>query len=199
MSKSLGNFYTLGDLIDKGYSAGEVRYVLLGAHYRKQLNFTLDSLHAAREALGKLSKALYDFQQEYQGLEAPEEADLLGVENFGQFQAAWDVLQYDLNTQAAIGKMFAQLKRLKGLSLAEATQSWIGWHAILFALGIDVPVFEPEPEVSAPAEIRELAEARAAAKASKDWAKSDEIRDELKAKGWEVVDGKDGWSLREVK
>ena len=57
MSKSIGNLYTLEDLAERGFTAVEVRYALIGAHYRKQLNFTLDSLGAAREALAKMAKS----------------------------------------------------------------------------------------------------------------------------------------------
>ena len=190
MSKSLGNFYTLSDLEDKGYSAMEVRYVLLGAHYRKPMNFTLDSLHAAREALGKLSRAIYDLQQEHPELETTSVT--MPVTDFGLFQDAWNVLQFDLNTQAAIGKIFAQLKRLKGISPAEAASSWNGLNALLQALGVIVPIFEPAPQVTVPPEISALADERNTAKANKDWARADEIRDELKGLGWVLEDSPTG-------
>src|SRR5213079_1189739 len=60
MSKSKGNYYTLGDLVEKGYSPMAVRYALLAGHPRKQLNFTLDSLHAAESAIKKLEKFTID-------------------------------------------------------------------------------------------------------------------------------------------
>jgi cysteinyl-tRNA synthetase len=59
MSKSLGNFYTLRDLQEKGWIGREIRWVLVGAHYRKKLNFTLDALAQARETLGKFD-ALFE-------------------------------------------------------------------------------------------------------------------------------------------
>jgi len=190
MSKKLGNYYILSDLEDKGYTANEVRYVLMGAHYRRPLNFTQDSLHAAREALGKLSKAIYDFQQVH-GEQVTAE-DHFGCKDFGLFQDAWNVLQFDLNTQAAIGKVFAQLKRIPKLSQEEVASSWNGLHAILFALGIEVPVFESEPSVDVPAEIQSLVDSRQTAKAEKDWAKADEIREELLTKGWVLEDSPEG-------
>jgi len=190
MSKKLGNYYILSDLEDKGYTANEVRYVLMGAHYRRPLNFTQDSLHAAREALGKLSKAIYDFQQVH-GEQVTTE-DHFGCKDFGLFQDAWNVLQFDLNTQAAIGKVFAQLKRIPKLSQEEVASSWNGLHAILFALGIEVPVFESEPSVDVPAEIQSLVDSRQTAKAEKDWAKADEIREELLTKGWVLEDSPEG-------
>ncbi len=196
MSKSLGNFYTLSDIEDKGYTATEVRYVLMGAHYRKPLNFTLDSLHAAREALAKLSKARYDFTEAYQDLPNLTYEELCKVETFGKFQDAWDVLQFDLNTQAAIGKMFAQLKHLNNLSHEVAVQTWNGWNALLAALGINVPEYQAPIEEEAPEEVLALAEKRALAKAAKDWATCDAIRDELKQKGWQIVDEASGYTVK---
>ena len=82
----------------------EVRYVLIGGHYRKQLNFTLDSLHAAREALAKLAKGA-------RNLAAKTGGDVtLDSAGFGPFQAAWDSLNDDLNTPAALGGMFTGLR-----------------------------------------------------------------------------------------
>ncbi len=196
MSKSLGNFYTLGDLEEKGYSAMEVRYTLLGAHYRKPMNFTLDSLHAAREALGKLSRAIHEFQEEYGVREIPAFKDSCQEKDFGLFQDAWNILQFDLNTQACIGKVFAQLKRLKALSKSDAKDSWIGLNAVLHALGVRVPTFTPPTQVTIPPEITELAEKRAVAKAQKDWTTCDTLRDELKGQGWQVIDDKDGWQVK---
>ncbi len=198
MSKSLGDFYTLADLEEKGYTAAEVRYVLLGAHYRKPLNFTLDSLHAAREALGKLSRAMYDFTEEYGDQEDVTEAELKGLEDFGLFQEAWNVLQFDLNTQAAIGKVFAQLKRLRGLNAEEARVSWRGLQAVLRSLGVEVPVYEATPEVEVPSEVQELANQRQEAKAAQDWAKADAIRDELRVLGWEIEDSHSGAVVKEI-
>jgi cysteinyl-tRNA synthetase len=105
MSKSLGNLYTLGDLETRGFTPVEVRYVLIGGHYRKQLNFTLDSLSAAREALSKLAKGA-------RNLAAKTGGDVvLDSVGFGPFQTAWDSLNDDLNTPAALGGLFTGCAR----------------------------------------------------------------------------------------
>ena len=83
MSKSLGNLYTLDDLAERGCTPAECRYVLVSGHYRKQLNFTFDSLRAAREALGKLARAERDLARaagqdeapSYRSLHAGDQAD----------------------------------------------------------------------------------------------------------------------------
>jgi len=197
MAKSKGNFFTLGDLEEKGFTAAEVRFVLMGAHYRKPLNFTISSLQAAREALAKLSKAMFEMKRDYQ-LSDYHYEDCLATSDFGLFQTAWDVLQYDLNTQAAVGKMFAQLKRLNNLSEDDALITWKGWNALVHALGIEVPEFIEEKAIIAPSNIQDLAVQRSEAKSNKDWAKADAIRDELKSLGWEVLDTKDGFSFKKI-
>ncbi|MGJ8656200.1 MAG: cysteine--tRNA ligase [Akkermansiaceae bacterium] len=196
MSKSKGNFYRLEDLLEKGHTAAEVRYALIGAHYRKQMNFTLDGLHAAGEALGKIRKAERALAEKAGVDEAPSYEDLLGLEDKGLFDVAWLGLNEDLNTQRAIGAMFGALKRAQNED--DALVQWKGLHFMLNALGVVLPEVKVEAVLEIPAEIQELAEQRWQARADKDWAKSDELRDELKGLGWVVKDGKDGWSLERL-
>ncbi|MEN8754966.1 MAG: cysteine--tRNA ligase, partial [Akkermansiaceae bacterium] len=179
MSKSKGNLYTLSDLAEKGHSAMEVRYVLLSGHYRKPLNFTLDSLHAAQEALAKLAKAS-------RGKVPPTYKKLLRTSDFGVFTSAWEKLNEDLNTAGALGEVFGNVKN------AQSEQDWQGFFAILAALGLDLPEAE---SVEVPAEIAELAQKRWEAKQAKDWAASDALRDELTAKGWTIKDASDGYEV----
>ena len=187
MSKSLGNLYTLEDLAKHGWTAMEVRYVLLSGHYRKPLNFTFDSLHAAREAMHKMAKAAQQL-----AAKAPADAVLTSVE-FGPFQAAWDALNDDLNTAGALGAIFTGLRdavKTEGLAAAQALAAF---HRILRALGLTLP--ETEKEIEVPAEIRALAEQRLAVRQAKDWAQSDVLRDKLAALGWTIKDSKDGYEL----
>jgi cysteinyl-tRNA synthetase len=189
MSKRAGTVFTLADLAEKGFSALEVRYELLSAYYRKQANFTLDSLHAKQEALGKLAKAEGELRGKVGKSEAPNYEDLLALKDFGVFAEAWDHLNDDLNTAAAIGKVFTGLKK------AETTTDWLGLHAVLAALGLFLPkIVEGETE-EIPEEVRQLAEDRWAARQAKDWAKSDQLRDALKDLGWVAKDGREGYEL----
>ena len=187
MAKSLGNFYTLGDLKEKGFSAMEVRYVLISAHYRKQLNFTLDSLAGAREALGKLSRAAQALA------ERAGEGHVLGEVDFGPFQSAWDALQDDMNTPAALGGIFTGMRDAASLEAQDAAKALAGLNRILRALGLRLP--DPEAAADVPEEILALAEKRWEARSAKDWATSDALRDELAAKGWVVKDGREGYEL----
>jgi len=190
MSKSLGNLYTLEDLAAKGYTAMEVRYVLIGAHYRKQLNFTLDSLSGAREALAKLAKGARGLAEKVG--DADVRLDSIG---FGPFEAAWNSLQNDLNTPGALGGIFTGLKESSSLTGVEAAKALAGLNRILRALGITLPEAADEASVEIPSDIHTLAEERWAFRSAKNWAKSDELRDELANLGWLVKDGKEGYTL----
>ncbi|MFC5049432.1 cysteine--tRNA ligase [Rubritalea spongiae] len=196
MSKSLGNFYRLDDLIEKGVKANEVRFALIGAHYRKQLNFTLDSLHAAREALDKLLKAERALAELAGVDDTPSYEELVGLEDKGLFENAWEGLNEDLNTQRAIGAMFGALRRAQ--NEANPLTQWKGLHFMLQALGIELPVIVEEKVEGAPEEIKEIAAERWQARADKEWAKSDELRDRLKELGWLVKDGSEGYSLEKI-
>jgi len=188
MSKSLGNLYTLADLEARGCSAMEVRYVLLGGHYRKSLNFTFDSLTAAREALAKLAKGS-------RALAANMGSDqVLDGAGFGPFQAAWDNLNDDLNTPGALGGLFTGLREAANLTGKDAATALAGFNRLLWALGLILPTAAPA-EVEIPAVIHALAEARWQARQAKDWGQSDTLRAELAAHGWVVKDGKDAYTL----
>jgi cysteinyl-tRNA synthetase len=178
MSKSKGNYYVLDDLVAKGYSPMAVRYALLSGHPRKQLNFTLDSLHAAESALATLRA--YRTTLPTAGVTKDVFAPVLAA------------LQDDLNTPAALGVLFSIIHRKSG----EADAS--SFDRVMFALGLklDVPIVA---QAEAPVEIKSLAEKRWAAKQAKDFATADALRKELTATGWSMLDRKDGYSLEPVK
>ena len=190
MSKSLGNLYTIDDLTEKGYTAMEVRYVLISGHYRKQLNFTLDSLHAAKEALQKLTKGRALLVSI-----GGNQADCSVAMESSVFAPAWESLNQDLNTPAALGHLFSGLKAAQNLKSDEAAANLAAFDDILNALGLELPVQEQEQSSDAPAEIQELAEQRWQAKQNKDWAASDQLRDQLSSAGWTIKDNPDGYEL----
>ncbi|MFN5639569.1 MAG: cysteine--tRNA ligase [Akkermansiaceae bacterium] len=191
MSKSLGNMYTLSDLEAKGFTAMEVRYVLIGAHYRKQLNFTLESLSAAKEALNNLAKSAAKLASNMGGETALPSAE------FGVFQPAWDALNDDLNTPGALGCVFTGLKEASKFTGKEAASALAGLNRILKALGITRPEISKDT-TEIPSDIQAIADARWDARSNKDWATSDQLRDELATKGWTMKDGKDSYELSKV-
>ena len=178
MSKSKGNYYTLSDLLEKGYSPMAVRYALLAGHPRKQLNFTLDSLHAAEKALSTLRS--YRATLSAQG----------GTPD--TFAAVFAALDDDLNTPGALGALFTLVNR------GTAGVDTAGFDRVMFALGFDLNAASA-PKAEAPAAVSALAEKRWAAKQSKDFAAADALRKELTAAGWSMLDRKDGYSLEPLK
>lgn len=188
MSKSLGNLYTLEDLRQRGYSAAEVRYVLISGHYRAPLNFTFHSLDSARQALQKLAKA-----DKVLALLAPN----LSSASPGPFQDAWDTLLNDLNVPGALGGIFGGLNKLKPATLTaeEAASARNGLHFMLGALGIVLPPVAEETVAEVPADIQALAQQRWDAKQARDWATADTLRKQLETAGWLIKDSKDGFQV----
>lgn len=178
MSKSKGNYYTLSDLTDKGYAAMAVRYALLMGHPRKQLNFTLESLHAAEKALATL--------RHYRATLPTTGGN---AETFAPFFAALDD---DLNTPGALGALFTVVNR------GAAGVDTPAFDRVMFALGLDLTA-PAAPKAEAPAAVTALAEKRWTAKQAKDWAAADALRAEITAAGWAMLDRKDGYSLEPLK
>jgi cysteinyl-tRNA synthetase len=177
MSKSKGNYYTLGDLVAKGYSPMAVRYALLMGHPRKQLNFTLDSLHAAESALATLRAFRATLPA------SGGDPDV--------FQHEFAALHDDLNVPAALGALFTVVND-RGLKANAAA-----FDRVMYALGLDLQAVAPQ--AAAPAAITALAAKRWAAKQAKDFATADALRKELTAAGWSMLDGKDGYKLEPLK
>lgn len=200
MSKSLGNFFVLQDLLDKGYSAMAIRMAFLNGHYRQQLNFTFNGLDAATSALGKLAEMLEKILPE-----GKEISDYRGgaISDFGSLSNAWMALSNDLNTPAALGAMFSALKKLaKTKPQGEALEVELkAIAALTYALGLEIEVAplrkqqEAKPAVEIPVDIAALAEKRAEAKKAKDWGAADALRQELQEKGWKIIDTKEGYSV----
>jgi cysteinyl-tRNA synthetase len=190
MSKSKGNYYTLGDLVEKGYSPMAVRYALLGGHPRKQLNFTLDSLHSSGSALGALKR----FSQ---GLKPAGEGNP-PIAPSGIFDTVFTALRDDLNLPAALGALFTVIN---GLGAGAATQAdRAAFERVLYALGFETPYLATgDMPVLCPPEITALANRRLAAKRAKDFATADGIRAELAAAGWSMRDGKNGSTLEPLR
>jgi len=186
MSKSLGNFYTLRDLTAKGFTGREVRYALLTVNYRLPLNFTLAGLEASRAALARIDEwtaRLLDYAKD-----APPAATPLSA-HAAQFSAALDD---DLNIAGALGHLFDLIRESntaldrKELSPGNAAQLLDDWRAIDRVLA-----FQREA-ATIPAEVLALVEQRQQARANRDWAESDRLRDLIAQLGYIVKDTKDG-------
>jgi cysteinyl-tRNA synthetase len=188
MSKSKGNYYTLGDLVAKGYSPMAVRYALLAGHPRKQLNFTLQSLLAAESALGKL-------EHFYDRVESVYERTLR-VPSSDRFAGVLSVLREDLNAPAALGALFTTINGLEDDFESISKADFYAYKEVLAVFGF---LFSGRMNAVAPGDITALAEKRWSAKQSKDFATADALRKELAATGWSMLDGKDGYRLEPLR
>ena len=201
MAKSLGNFYTLRDVIAKGYSGREVRYALMRVHYRAPLNFTWEGMEEARQALGRIDGWLERLRAHADETKTPE-APSSGLQAQNKFQAPnaegsgfQEALDDDLNISGALGVLFETIRETNrwmdtGEMNADQAKAWLEWWQ-----RVDQVLQISGEEAGVPAEIAALAETRVQARLAKDWRKSDELRDELAARGWEARDTKDGQKI----
>ena len=190
MSKSKGNYYTLTDLVEKGYSPMAVRYALLMGHPRKQLNFMLDSLHSAESAL----KTLKSFKD----VLADPRNTVDGPEASSRFDRVFAALHDDMNTPAALGALFELRQEFLYPTATSAKPTKADVAALdraLWAFGLDVE----GTVLFVPAAITALAAQRWTAKQAKDFATADALRKELTAAGWSMLDSKTDYKLEPLK
>jgi cysteinyl-tRNA synthetase len=195
MAKSLGNFFTLRDLIEKGYTGREIRYLLLSAHYRQELNFTLSALDAARTALGRLDEFRVRLTEKAEG-EAGARPDWAAAGRDG-FRAG---VEDDLGMPQALAALF-DMAHNGNRALDAGDVDGAGAAAALTVLDEmdSVLALKPDSAAAGPdAAVQALLDERATARSEKRWADSDRIRDELAAMGWEVRDTPEGQKLRSL-
>jgi cysteinyl-tRNA synthetase len=188
MSKSLGNFYTLKDLIEKGYSPLAIRYQLLSTHYRMQLNFTLDGLDQAAKSLERYNDFITNLS-EYSGSQSSGEADEVIGRLAADFEAAMDD---DLNISPAMGAVFdfiRDINRLRSENKLSATERDKALETIR---RIDKVLDFQIKKEAIDSEIENLIAQRTAARKSRNFAESDRIRDELLGMGIVLEDTAQG-------
>jgi len=192
MSKSAGNFYTLRDLIEKGYSARSIRYLLISSHYRKQLNFTLEGLKQADHALERIDNLIVRLRDVKKGGDPSHEIEAminLMLSEFGE------TVDNDLNISGGLGVFFDFVTKVNTLIAADKLTDRDA-SLILDAINrIDSVfgfIFFGEEEDVDAERIDALVEERIQARKNKDFKRSDEIRDILKEEGIILEDTKDG-------
>jgi len=188
MSKSLGNFFTLRDLLDKGYDGREIRQLMISAHYRETFNFTLAGLDGARTAMARIDECVAKLRDA-----AADSAAKPATEVIEKFTAA---LNDDLNVSSAWGAVFDWVRdcnrRLaeNQMDAPTAAAELAAWERIDTVLGVG------KAEEEAPAELMALLEERAEGRKAKDFARADAIRNELAAQGWAIEDTPNGARLK---
>lgn len=200
MSKSLGNFFTLRDLLAKGYNPKAIRYQLLSVHYRQQLNFTEDALISISSTLQRI----YDFIDRLKNEEdetssennispAMQEAIKLAATEFES------CLEDDLNISGALGAMFTFMRTTNKLMDSKGTGS-DGIKAARCLINQFDEVFAicSREKDLIPPEIMDMVEERHTAKKTKDFATADAIRDKIKSLGFILEDTPKGTTVKPV-
>ena len=193
MSKSLGNFHTLRDLLEKGYTGREIRYVLMGGHYRQPLNFTFDAVAAAHAVLSRVDAFVTRVQDCAAGAEPAGEVPAWLEKAHEAFGSALDD---DLNLAEALAVVHSIVNQGNRKAEAGTLDANTAAHILrVFAiLDTVLNVLRP-PAADVPAEIEVLAEKRKLARVEKQWAESDALRDEMAQLGWAVKDTPEGQKL----
>jgi len=193
MAKSLGNFYTVPDVLAKGYTGRELRYALLRVHYRVPLNFTWDGMNEARESLGRIDGWLARLRE----IAHEENVQRLpNVQRAIEKSGFEDALDDDLNISAALGFLFESIRETnramdQNEMDAATANAWLDWWKRINTV-LDL---EAEFEIVVPPEVMQLAKERENARREKKWKRSDELRERISVLGWEVRDTKDGPKL----
>ncbi len=180
MSKSLGNTYSLDDLAEKGITPRAFRLFLLGAHYRTHLNFTFEAAQASQNAVNNLIDTVRDWPK-------PLEADEASVSAF------MDHIRNDLDTAGALA-LFWGVVHNEQMPLGIKSATVFKMDEVL-GLALEDVVARP---IKISDEAQKLLDERARARAAKEWAKSDEIRDALAVLGYAVEDTAAGQRVREA-
>ncbi|MBQ9211985.1 MAG: cysteine--tRNA ligase [Clostridia bacterium] len=198
MSKSLNNFFTVRD-ISKEYDLEAVRLFMLSAHYRSPINFSRDQIEAANASLNRLYTARDNlaFQQE-NGEDRPLNAEEVAfVARLKEYEAKFDAaMDDDLNTADALGAIFELVKDANvvvqaGVAKEAAAKALASLKAICDVLGILTRENDDLTD-----EVRQMVAERAEARKNKDWKRSDELRDAIRAAGYILEDTKQGQKVR---
>ena len=207
MGKSLGNFITLDELftgknqvLDQAYSPMTVRFFILQAHYRSPLDFSNEALQAAEKGLKRMMLAAKDVDKLPTDPKAPANAEIAELP-----ERVYEALCDDLNTPIALSVLFDAVRivnSVKDKSLVINPTDQQTLHTLFTEVLRDVLGLEDEAGESGSGQLVDglismIGDVRKQAKANKDWATSDRIRDELKALGVQIKDTKDGfeWTI----
>ncbi len=190
MSKSLGNFYKLDDLIEKGVDPLDVRYLMNSVQYSTKLNFTFAGIEASKKARLRVQEYIYTLYDDGDGTHVVDAQELV--------TSVFAELAQDINTPKALGVLFGWLNAHPAATIATESRQHVLDALAKINEVFDVWTIEPRPAVEIPADIVELAERRKTARATRDWAEADKMRDALQAAGWVCKDTKDGYELTKL-
>ncbi len=192
MSKTTGNFHKISDLISEGFTAEEIRFILLSPHYRSKLNFSLNQNHEAKTAIQRVT----DVQQRLFELSGSDREESSMPDEFEEFVAALDD---DLDTPKAFAIFFGWIRSMnKLLDRGKLMFSQINGGLEFIKIFDDLFAIIPEKE-NVPRKLYDLIEKREKARLNQDWKTADKIRNLLHKEGWLVEDSPNGPKLRPKK
>ena len=199
MAKRYGNFYTLRDLLGKGYDPVAIRYLLLSTHYRQQFNFTFEGLEAAKGAVERLRNFMHRLHDANGRGSGEEIAELMRKVQVGFGEAMDD----DLNVSVALAVLFDFVRDVNNLLDADAVSRDEAEQVYALTAGFDSVlgvIGKVEAEAALPKEAEELIRKREEARKSKDWKTADAIRQQLKAMGIVIEDTAQGvrWKIEKA-
>ncbi len=194
MSKSLGNFHTLREVLEKGYSGREIRYELIATHYRQTLNFSFSGLDAVKVALGRVDA----FTRRLAQMEKGEVGDMPHWAREAEEKFAL-ALDDDLNISGGLAALFDLIH----VGNRELDSGLVGSDAVAAVLALlermdAVFGFVQAPKEEISDDLRELMMRRQEARAEKNWGEADRLRDELHAHGYRVEDTPEGPLLKRI-
>lgn len=199
MSKSLGNFFTIRDVLTK-YPAEAIRYLLVASHYRSPINYSEDSLKEAKAGLDRFYHCLRDYTD-------VTAAELSQLSPSSYYQRFIEVMNDDFNTREALAVMYDLVSQINTAAKQGDAAVARGLVAELKALAQILGILQLSPEAYFQAgatdglsneQIQALIDARHQAKLDKNWALADQIRDELSAQNIQLDDAKSGTTWRRV-
>lgn len=197
MSKSLGNFYTIDDVLKRGIDPKALRLLFLTTHYRSEMNFTWESVEGAQKSWQKLVKLVLSFRAEG-GRTVLSEDKLQKVDEYRQ--RFFSFIEDDLHTAEAVTVMYEVTKsNIPGPDKYDLLVEFDEVLGLGFAQLQDTEEADSTVDIrQVSAEIRTVFEQRQTARQNKDWGASDRLRDELLKKGYEVIDSATGQQLRQI-
>jgi len=181
MSKSLNNFYTMRDIINKGFDPLALRYLLLTSHYRSKLNFTWESLQSAQNSLNTLRENIILLQKPDK-----KKSDKRKINEYKK--KFLEFINDDLNTPYAISLLWKLIRDEDEISNKDKYKLIMDFDRVF---GLNLKDIK-EVKIKVPKEIQKLIKEREDARKRKDWKRADEIREEIRAKGYVIEDSKDG-------
>jgi cysteinyl-tRNA synthetase len=196
MAKKFGNFYTLRDLLAKGYDPIAIRFLLLSTHYRAQFNFTFEGLEAAASAVERLR----NFMQRLQNVKVADSSGRV-AELVSKVQAGFgEAMDDDLNVSVALAALFDFVREMNAVLDAGVVSRSEADEAIAVMRGFDgvlSVVGEVKAKEALPPEAEKLIQEREEARKARNWAKADALRVRLLKLGVVVEDTPEGarWRL----